>query len=156
LGDPPAAHERDACLVWLEQFVRDQVSPLVQPALRRLAHMAAALSATARVSGDRVLLVGTGGTTTILARIEAGLDTFDRDMIEGQHLSRDRVIWHRDRLWSLPLAERRKIVGLPSNRADVILAGVAIYAAVMSVFEFPELRVSTRGLRFAGVMRDTS
>jgi exopolyphosphatase/pppGpp-phosphohydrolase len=29
---------------------------------------------------------------------------------------------------------------------------VAIYEAVMEAFAFPELRVSTRGLRFAAVM----
>jgi exopolyphosphatase/guanosine-5'-triphosphate,3'-diphosphate pyrophosphatase len=62
------------------------------------------------------------------------------------------VRWQLDRLWALPLAERRQIAGLPKNRADVILTGVAIYEAVMEQFGFSELRVSTRGLRFAAVM----
>ena len=57
-----------------------------------------------------------------------------------------------ERLWSLPLAERRNIVGLPRKRADVILPGVVIYEAVMDAFGFSELRISTRGLRFAAVM----
>jgi exopolyphosphatase/pppGpp-phosphohydrolase len=30
--------------------------------------------------------------------------------------------------------------------------GVAIYQAVMEEFGFPELRISTRGLRFAALM----
>jgi len=34
----------------------------------------------------------------------------------------------------------------------VILTGTAIYEAVMETFEFQELRISTRGLRFAAVM----
>jgi len=34
----------------------------------------------------------------------------------------------------------------------VILYGAAIYEAVMDAFHFDELRVSTRGLRFAAVM----
>ena len=42
--------------------------------------------------------------------------------------------------------------GLPRNRADVILPGAAIYEAVMEEFGFAELRVSTRGLRFAAVL----
>jgi exopolyphosphatase/pppGpp-phosphohydrolase len=46
-------------------------------------------------------------------------------------------------------------VGLPKNRADVILTGVAIYQAVMEQFGFGELRISTRGLRFAVVMEAT-
>jgi exopolyphosphatase/guanosine-5'-triphosphate,3'-diphosphate pyrophosphatase len=43
-------------------------------------------------------------------------------------------------------------VGLPKKRADVILTGAAIYEAVMEQFGFSELRVSTRGLRYAAVM----
>jgi exopolyphosphatase/guanosine-5'-triphosphate,3'-diphosphate pyrophosphatase len=56
------------------------------------------------------------------------------------------------RFWGMPLAERRKIPGLPRNRADVILMGVAIYEAVMQYFNFPELYISTRGLRFGALL----
>jgi exopolyphosphatase/pppGpp-phosphohydrolase len=59
---------------------------------------------------------------------------------------------HVKRLWSLPLEARKQIIGLPKKRADVILPGAAIYEAVMEQFDFTELRVSTRGLRFAAVM----
>jgi exopolyphosphatase/guanosine-5'-triphosphate,3'-diphosphate pyrophosphatase len=59
-----------------------------------------------------------------------------------------------DRLWSLPLAERRKIPGLPPPRADVMLTGAAIYEAVMQQFKFAGLRVTTRGLRFAALLDD--
>jgi exopolyphosphatase/pppGpp-phosphohydrolase len=55
-------------------------------------------------------------------------------------------------LWKLPLAERKEIIGLPKTRADVILTGVLIYEMVMEEFGFKQLRVSTRGLRFAAVM----
>src|SRR4029077_1021497 len=100
----------------------------------------------------RILLVGTGGTTSILGRMEAKLETFDRAKIEATRLSRERVRWHVEHLWGMPLEERKHIVGLPPNRADVILMGVAIYEAVMEKFGFSELRISTRGLRFAAVM----
>ena len=64
----------------------------------------------------------------------------------------EQVVAHRKNLWKLPLAERKEISGLPKLRADVILTGVLIYEAVMEEFGFKELRVSTRGLRFAAVM----
>ena len=99
-------------------------------------------------------LVGTGGTTSILGHIEAKLETYDRAKIEATRLSLARVRWHVEHLWSLPLEERRRVVGLPPNRADVILMGVAIYEAIMEKFGFSELRISTRGLRFAAVMVD--
>ena len=96
--------------------------------------------------------MGVGGAATILACMEAKLETFDRARIEATRLSAARVTWHLERLWSLPLEERKKTIGLPRNRADLILMGVAVYQAVMEEFGFPELRVSTRGLRFAAVM----
>ena len=52
----------------------------------------------------------------------------------------------------LPLAERKEVPGLPKLRADVILTGILIFEAVMEEFGFSQLRVSTRGLRFAAVM----
>ncbi len=67
-------------------------------------------------------------------------------------MSFDQVVVHRKNLWRLPLAERKEIPGLPKLRADVILTGVLIYEMVMEEFGFNELRVSTRGLRFAAVM----
>ena len=96
--------------------------------------------------------MGVGGTATILGCMEAGLVAFDRARLETTLLSAARVAWHLERLWSLPLEERKGIVGLPKNRADVILMGVVIYYAVMEEFGFRELRISTRGLRFAAVM----
>jgi exopolyphosphatase / guanosine-5'-triphosphate,3'-diphosphate pyrophosphatase len=99
-------------------------------------------------------LVGTGGTASILARMELQATDFNRERIEATRLSRERVSWHVQHLWSLALADREKIVGLPAKRADVILTGAAIYEAVIEQFGFAELRVSTRGLRFAAVMED--
>jgi exopolyphosphatase/guanosine-5'-triphosphate,3'-diphosphate pyrophosphatase len=84
--------------------------------------------------------------------MEAELRIFDRERLEGTRLSRERLHWHVEHLWRLPLSERKKIIGLPPNRADVILAGGAIYEAVMDHFDFNGLRISTRGLRFAAVM----
>jgi exopolyphosphatase/guanosine-5'-triphosphate,3'-diphosphate pyrophosphatase len=100
----------------------------------------------------KIQLVGTGGTTSILARMEKELDRFERDKIERTVLSFERIVAHRKNLWRLPLEERKEIVGLPRLRADVILTGVLIYEMVMAEFNFKQLRVSTRGLRFAAVM----
>jgi exopolyphosphatase/guanosine-5'-triphosphate,3'-diphosphate pyrophosphatase len=93
-----------------------------------------------------------GGTASILGCMEERLDTFDRERLEATRLSAARVSWHLERLWSMSLADRKQIVGLPKNRADVILMGTAIYQAVMEEFAFAELQISTRGLRFAALM----
>ena len=80
------------------------------------------------------------------------MDRFDREKIERTVLSFDQIVARRKNLWKLPLVKRREIHGLPKTRVDVILTGVLIYEVVMEEFGFKELRVSTRGLRFAAVM----
>lgn len=137
-SDPPTRDEFTACRDWVKNFLRSQVRPRLAPALEN-------------ESGE-IRLVGTGGTTSILACIDLKLERFERDRIEGARLSLAQVKAHRKQLWSLPLAERKEIPGLPKLRADVILTGVIIYEAVMEEFGFQQLRVSTRGLRFAAVM----
>ena len=137
-SDPPKKSEFNAGRDWLKSFLRHEVRPQLEPALKNEA--------------GEILLVGTGGTTSILARIEKKLDRFDREKIERTILSFESIVAHRKKLWRLPLEERKEIPGLPKLRADVILTGVLIYEMVMEEFGFKQLRVSTRGLRFAAVM----
>jgi exopolyphosphatase / guanosine-5'-triphosphate,3'-diphosphate pyrophosphatase len=140
ISDLPARAEFIACRDWVKNLLQTEVWPLLEPAL------------LLEKKTGVVRLVGTGGTTSILARVENQLDHFDRDKIEGTVLTLEKVVAHRKKLWSLPLAERKEIPGLPKLRADVILTGVLIYETVMEEFGFEELRISTRGLRFAAVM----
>jgi exopolyphosphatase/guanosine-5'-triphosphate,3'-diphosphate pyrophosphatase len=81
-----------------------------------------------------------------------GLTHFDREKIEATMLSYNTVQYQVERLWHMSLAARRSLPGLPPQRADVILIGAAIHEAVMEQFSFGELRVSTRGFRFAALM----
>jgi exopolyphosphatase / guanosine-5'-triphosphate,3'-diphosphate pyrophosphatase len=137
-GDPPTVEQRSACGDWVKSFVLKEVHQQLGPALAR--------------ENKSAQLVGTGGTATILARMEAGMDDYNREKIESVRLTLRQVRAWTERLWSLPLAERKKIIGLPEKRADVILTGAAIYQSTMEVFGFSELRVTTRGLRFAVVL----
>jgi exopolyphosphatase / guanosine-5'-triphosphate,3'-diphosphate pyrophosphatase len=138
--DPPSARELGHSRDWVKHFLEESVRSQLEPALTRESKL------------GRIELVGTGGTASILARMEAKLDAFNRESIEGTRLTLPCVKRHVEHLWSLPLVKRQQIVGLPNKRADVILSGAAIYEAVMEQFGFSELRVSTRGLRFAAVM----
>jgi exopolyphosphatase/guanosine-5'-triphosphate,3'-diphosphate pyrophosphatase len=141
LSDPPAEEEWRQCSTCLRQFFQKEIRPALGPALKQFAP-------------DLVRAVGTGGSTTILARIKLQTDAFDRAQLEAVCLDRAEVARQRALLWSLPLHQRKKLVGLPPNRADVILMGAAIFAVAMEEFSFEEIRVSTRGLRFAALMDD--
>jgi exopolyphosphatase/guanosine-5'-triphosphate,3'-diphosphate pyrophosphatase len=151
-SDPPKPQELAACRRWLGDFLRKEVRPKLVPLLRCEAKLNSAKRGIGGSDPRSVQLVGAGGTATILARMEARLDRFDRERIEATRLNLDQVKAHVKRLWSLPLEKRKQIIGLPKKRADVILPGAAIYEAVMEQFGFTELRVSTRGLRYAAVM----
>jgi exopolyphosphatase/guanosine-5'-triphosphate,3'-diphosphate pyrophosphatase len=89
--------------------------------------------------------IGTGGTITTLARIERG--TVDRVT-----LSQEEVRGLVARLNSLPLAERKKVPGLPPERADIIVAGGAVFLAAMELLRASELTVSVRGLRYGALV----
>jgi len=143
-SDPPKPEELATCREWLQKFFDSKVRPELEPALQREVKI--------HTQHHEVRLVGTGGSATVLARMENAMDDYDRERIEAARLSFKTVHGWAERLWSLPLAQRREIQGLPKERADVILTGALIYEAVMETLEFAELRVSTRGLRFAAVM----
>lgn len=138
-GDPPSKSEFSECRDWIQNFLRTEISPKLRPALER-------------ENPGAVQIVGTGGTATILAKTELKLEHFDRERIETVRLPLKKIQSQCEHLWNLPLAQRREISGLPKSRADVILTGILIYECVMREFGFAELRVSTRGLRFAAVM----
>jgi exopolyphosphatase/guanosine-5'-triphosphate,3'-diphosphate pyrophosphatase len=145
-SDPPRREELAECRTWLKTFLET----VVRPKLALKMNWGGAVHSP----NTGLQLVGTGGTVSILARMELKADDYNRERIEATRLSLERVSWQVQNLWRLPLAERQRIIGLPAKRADVILTGAVIYEAMMEQFGFTELRVSTRGLRFAAVMED--
>ena len=137
-SDPPTSEELGRCRELIARFVQDRIQPSVREALNR--------------SNVPTRLVGTGGAATIMGRILLSLKSFERDRLDGAFLSRTEVSRLVDRLWGVSLGERMQIVGLPKKRADVILTGAVIYEQVMASLEFDGVSVSTRGLRFGGVL----
>jgi exopolyphosphatase/guanosine-5'-triphosphate,3'-diphosphate pyrophosphatase len=138
-SDPPTLEELFRCRESLRVFFAEHIRPVIAPALAN--------------GSPSVRLIGTGGAATILARMEYALDKYSRHAIEGARIPLESIERWMAKLWAMPIAERRLIVGLPKKRADVILAGLAIYEAVLKEFGFTELHASTRGLRFAAVLQ---
>jgi exopolyphosphatase/guanosine-5'-triphosphate,3'-diphosphate pyrophosphatase len=129
---------------WLKRVLDEEVAARLEPELQRVRRTLPPVSI--------LQLVGTGGTAGILGCMEAKLEVFDRDRLESVSLNIDRLQQTLTLLWSLSLAERKNVVGLPANRADVILTGAAIYEAIMTRFGFQELQISSRGLRFGAAL----
>ncbi len=98
-------------------------------------------------------LVGIGSTATSLGTVHHGLAHDAHAEAHGRTLAREVIETAVDRLGGMTLSARRRIAGLNPERADVMLAGASIVAALMSRCEAEEMVVCTRGLRH-GVFRD--
>jgi exopolyphosphatase/guanosine-5'-triphosphate,3'-diphosphate pyrophosphatase len=138
-GDQPGRELLARCRAELAGFLAQTVGPDLGPAL-------------AAAGREGMQFVAVGGTAAILARIELGLSRYDRRAIEAAALSLATVAYANERLWDMSLAERKHVSGLPAERADIILTGVAVFEAVMRAFRLAAVRPSLRGLRFAAVM----
>ena len=138
LFDPPSDEQRLSCEREVRRILQTQVHPELEAALQQFM--------------QPPVFVGTGGTSSILARIELKLNGYDRDRMENLSISRDRLTTLKERLWSLPLTQPQEVPGIPANRADVILTGIVIYEQVMHTLGLETLKISTRGLRFAALM----
>lgn len=93
-------------------------------------------------------LVGVAGTVTTLAAIAHGVDPYDARQIHGAILSREQLDRAVTQLATLPLSERQRLPGLSPKRADVIVSGAILCAAILDKAGNDHVVVSDRGVRW--------
>ncbi|MFQ3167951.1 MAG: exopolyphosphatase/guanosine-5'-triphosphate,3'-diphosphate pyrophosphatase [Limisphaerales bacterium] len=140
VSDPPTTGEQET----VHNTIGENLSETALPGLRE--------QLTALGQASPLTMIGSGGMAGILAKMELADDEYDREQMESVELPLARVTAWRERLWSLPLAKRREITGLPKSRANVALYGSLIYEQALRQLGFATLRITTRGIRF-GVLR---
>jgi exopolyphosphatase / guanosine-5'-triphosphate,3'-diphosphate pyrophosphatase len=91
-------------------------------------------------------LVGVAGTVTTLAALDAGLESYNADLIHLRTLSLDSVRALVARLSSLTTEERAALPSMQPGRAPVIVAGAVILMTAMETLGYRELTVSERDL----------
>ncbi|HVO35641.1 MAG TPA: Ppx/GppA phosphatase family protein [Gemmatimonadales bacterium] len=94
-------------------------------------------------------LFGSGGTFTNLARIAAARErgSVPPGGIHGTSVSSAELQRILEWLAAMSIQERRAVAGLNAARADIILAGLAVAAEVLELFDAPKVTVSAFGLR---------
>ncbi len=100
-----------------------------------------------RQFGRNFHLLGTSGTVTTVAAMHLKLPRYDRRQVDGlwmQTAEAARVI--RD-LMETPFDQRAANPCIGEDRADLVLAGCAIYEAVAKAFPAERMRIADRGLR---------
>ena len=92
--------------------------------------------------------VGTAGTATSIAAMELELDTYDAERVHGFKIQAGVLNASLARLFTLSCEERRRLPGLEAARADVILAGAAIYQRLFALTDAETMYTGDRGVRW--------
>jgi exopolyphosphatase/guanosine-5'-triphosphate,3'-diphosphate pyrophosphatase len=89
-----------------------------------------------------------GGAVTNLAAVKHELATYDAGAVQGTTLDGVEIDRQIELYRRRTAGERRDIVGLQPNRAEVILAGACIVRTVLAKLGRDSFTVSDRGLRY--------
>lgn len=88
------------------------------------------------------LIVGIGGTITTASSINQTMEVYDSNKIHNSELTSKDVFCIQSMLKSLNLEERKRVIGLQVERADIILAGITILKKIMNIFKIERIKVS--------------
>jgi exopolyphosphatase/guanosine-5'-triphosphate,3'-diphosphate pyrophosphatase len=103
--------------------------------------------------GEVDILIGMGGTVTNVGAVMHRLPVYEPDRIQGSVLPLTEVERQMELYRSKTVKERKAVIGLQPQRADVILAGVGIVHTVMKKFRVDSAIISDWGIRH-GLMVD--
>lgn len=96
---------------------------------------------------DRLHLLGTSGTVTTMAGIHLDLPRYDRRRVDGLWMNEGQVLAVLDGLLEMTWEQRVANPCIGPERADLVMAGCAIFEAIRRAFPCKQLRVADRGLR---------
>ncbi len=101
-------------------------------------------------------LVFVGGTATSLVAVRDALEVYDPRLIHGQILTHREITHLYDILSQTPLHLRKKIKGLPADRADIITGGVLMVLIIMDILDKGEIIVSENDLLEGAILELTN
>jgi exopolyphosphatase/guanosine-5'-triphosphate,3'-diphosphate pyrophosphatase len=93
------------------------------------------------------ILYGSGGTFTSLASMVMAQKGLSGMPVRGYQVTRAELRHLLDRVRKMPVKDRANVPGLSADRADIIVAGLAIVDRVMDRFNVNVLQVHNRGVR---------
>ncbi|GAB0112821.1 Ppx/GppA phosphatase family protein [Acidisoma sp. C75] len=105
------------------------------------------------INRDGVRLLGTSGTITTVASVALKLPRYRRPLVDGILLPGEEADAAVDSLRAMGRAGLAAHPCIGEDRADLVLPGCAIFAAIRSVWPTPEVGVADRGLREGILLR---
>jgi exopolyphosphatase/guanosine-5'-triphosphate,3'-diphosphate pyrophosphatase len=91
--------------------------------------------------------LGTSGTVTTLAGVHLDLPRYNRRMVDGLWMEEADIELMMTRIRGMDYEARRRNPCIGRERADLVLAGCAIFEAIRGEWPCGRLRVADRGLR---------
>jgi exopolyphosphatase/guanosine-5'-triphosphate,3'-diphosphate pyrophosphatase len=92
-------------------------------------------------------LLGTSGTVTTLAGVHLDLPRYDRRLVDGLWMENGEIEAMMVKIRGMDYEARRGNPCIGRERADLVLAGCAIFEAIRREWPCDRLRVADRGLR---------
>jgi len=135
-----------------EMFINeDPVSPASLKRLKRYVH--SSLKKHLHLSTPLQSLIGSGGTVTALGGMAMNARGKLYTSIHGYEVLRSEVVHTLCMLTRKSVKERSLVPGLNPDRADIIVAGVAVVEALMEYCGANQLLVNERGIREGLIIR---
>lgn len=99
--------------------------------------------------------VGIAGTATTIAAMKLKLKEYDHSQVHGTVVTLTELDQILQALCSRSIAERKKLIGLDPERADVIFAGGLILRESLVHFGFEQFTASDHGVRWGLAYRQS-
>ncbi|WP_343559732.1 Ppx/GppA phosphatase family protein [Kiloniella sp. b19] len=100
-----------------------------------------------RIANGQLQMLGTSGTVTTLVGIYKKLPRYDRNKVDGSRLRRDVALRLCKKVSRMNFQERIANPCIGKQRADLVVAGCAIFEAIVRLWPVDDVRVADRGLR---------
>ena len=119
---------------------------MVQEVTAQLADLPHAIPPGGHPAGSFHML-GTSGTVTTISGIFLGLEKYERSKVDGTWIGREDLSRVIENLKKLSREERAAHSCIGSERAELVVPGLAIFESIFRRWPPPRLRVADRGLR---------
>ncbi len=133
VSDPPSKAELEAARAWIKEEMSDYFDEL----------------RTVGRPPDR--LVAVAGTATSVVSVYERMDPYDKDRVHHTTIDRAALDSVYEQLRSVPVDERRRIVGLDPGRAPVIVAGLVILQCVLDLAQVDAFTASETDNRHGAI-----
>ena len=99
------------------------------------------------IAENNVQLMGTSGTVTTLTSMFLKQTFYDRSKVDGTWMKSNDLANLCNDLSTMDYTERLALRNLSNDRADLVVAGCAIFETIADIWPIQDVRVADRGIR---------